>query len=67
MSPDYGGLDDGSARCDDTAKKIRPLVVTINSNAHLRSAFFRLCFFFDGFEITLILLEWKTPMSVPFP
>merc|ERR1711892_563934 len=32
-----------------------------------RSAFFKLCFFLEGFEITFILLEWKTPISVPFP
>merc|ERR1711884_492161 len=32
-----------------------------------RSAFFKLCFFLEGFEITLMRLEWKTPISVPFP
>jgi len=32
-----------------------------------RSAFFRLCFFLEGLDITFILLEWKIPMSCPFP
>ena len=31
------------------------------------SAFLRDCFFFDGFDMTLILLEWNIPMSVPEP
>ena len=39
----------------------------LDPEAMHKSAFLRLCFFFDGFEITFIRFEWNTPMSLPFP
>ena len=36
-----------------------------DSSDYLHSAFFKDCFFFDGFDITFILLELKTPTWSP--
>lgn len=40
---------------------------TLVPDAIHKSAFLRDCFFLDGFEMTLILRDWKTPMSAPEP
>ena len=39
----------------------------IAPNCHSHSGFFRDCFFFEGFEMTLILLERNVPVSLPSP
>ena len=49
--------------CDRSRLKRATLV----PEAMHRSAFFRLCFFFEGFEITFIRFEWNRPMSLVLP